>query len=65
MIKSKISLNFWIIVSIIFITLKIMNYINWSWWLVLSPIWCIPLFAILVLIIGFIFSLVFEKIDKQ
>lgn len=37
------------ILAIVFIVLKLTNYINWSWWWVLSPIW-IP-FAIFILII--------------
>lgn len=27
------------IVGLIFITLKLTGYINWSWWWVLSPFW--------------------------
>lgn len=34
--------------ALIFITLKLMNYISWSWWWVLSPLW-IPVAIILVL----------------
>ena len=25
--------------TIVFIVLKLTNYINWSWWWVLAPIW--------------------------
>lgn len=27
------------ILTIVFITLKLLGYITWSWWWVLSPIW--------------------------
>ena len=27
------------LLTIVFITLKLCNVINWSWWWVLSPIW--------------------------
>ena len=27
------------LLTIVFITLKLMNYIDWSWWWVLSPLW--------------------------
>lgn len=27
------------ILALIFITLKLTNFIDWSWWLVLLPIW--------------------------
>lgn len=31
--------NFFALLTIVFITLKLTGYINWSWWWVLSPIW--------------------------
>ena len=37
------------LLTIVFITLKLTDYIDWSWWWVLSPLW-IP-FAIIVLVI--------------
>ena len=38
------------LLTIVFITLKLCNVINWSWWWVLSPLW-IPL-AILIVIVA-------------
>lgn len=43
--------------GLIFITLKLMGYINWSWWWVTAPFWAIPavlmiLFAVMALIAG-------------
>ncbi len=43
--------------TLIFITLKLTGYIDWSWWLVLSPIWSI---IALVLIIGLV-ALIYVK----
>jgi hypothetical protein len=44
---------------LIFITLKLTNYIDWSWWWVLAPIW-IPLafvlFAWIVILIAIAFG---------
>lgn len=39
------------LLGVVFITLKLTNHIDWSWWWVLSPFW-IPLaiFVVLVLI---------------
>lgn len=31
--------GFWGLLTILFIALKLTNYVNWSWWWVLSPIW--------------------------
>lgn len=36
--------------AILFIALKLLNQITWSWWLVLSPIW-IPFAIILVVLL--------------
>ena len=32
------------LLTIVFIVLKLTNYITWSWWWVLSPIWITILF---------------------
>jgi len=37
------------LLTLIFITLKLTDYIDWSWWWVLAPIW-LPL--VLVVVIG-------------
>ena len=31
--------NFLGLLTLIFITLKLTGYINWSWWWVLAPLW--------------------------
>ena len=38
------------LLTVLFVGLKLTNYINWSWWWVLSPLW-IPLVLILLVII--------------
>ena len=53
------------LLAIVFITLKLTGYIDWSWWWVLSPFW-IPLAIFFgVLIIGMVLTvittLIFEK----
>jgi hypothetical protein len=48
-----VGINFFGILAIVFITLKLTGYINWSWWLVLAPLWA-PLPALLV-----IFAIIF------
>ena len=32
-------IGFFGLLTIVFVTLKLTNYISWSWWLVLLPIW--------------------------
>lgn len=41
------------LLTIVFIILKLTNYIDWSWWWVLSPLW-IP--AIIVIVIVFLIA---------
>lgn len=43
------------LLTLIFITLKLTDYIDWSWWWVLAPIW-LPLSIILV-VAGFILAM--------
>lgn len=38
-VKNDTGLNFGDILALIFITLKLCNVIDWSWWWVLSPVW--------------------------
>ena len=37
--SSSSGISFMGMLTILFITLKLTNYIDWSWWWVLSPIW--------------------------
>lgn len=32
-------IGFWGLLTIVFITLKLTNLIDWSWWWVLAPVW--------------------------
>ena len=38
------------LLTIVFITLKLTEYIDWSWWWVLSPLW-IPFVVIAIVIV--------------
>lgn len=51
--KSTSSLGFCDVLLIVFIVLKLIGVINWSWVWVLAPLW-IP---VLIVIIGFLVSL--------
>ena len=47
---NHVSLGFLDVLTLIFITLKLTDVINWSWWAVLSPIW-IQLVLIIIIVI--------------
>ena len=58
-------INFFGLLAIVFITLKLTGYIAWSWWWVLSPLW-MPISVVISVaafgfIIMFIWSWVFDK----
>ena len=41
------------VLGIVFIVLKLVGAINWSWWWVLSPFWIgLAIWALVVLVIG-------------
>lgn len=46
------------LLTVLFVGLRLTNYINWSWWWVLSPLW-IPmvLIILLILLIGVVYCL--------
>ena len=46
--NSEGGIGFLGILTIVFITLKLIDYIDWSWWWVLSPIW-IPITVVALL----------------
>ena len=51
MSDSNNGIGFFGMLAILFIGLKITNYITWSWVWVLSPLWMPLLFVILILIV--------------
>ena len=48
--SSSGGIGFFGLLGIVFIVLKLTGYIDWSWWIVLSPIWGSLLVGILILI---------------
>ena len=54
-------IGFWGLLQIVFIVLKILGIINWSWWLVLIPVWISVLLFLIVFIIMFIASGLLER----
>jgi hypothetical protein len=49
------------LLTILFIALKLMGYITWSWWWVLSPIWISLLVALTVFVIALVVLAVTDK----
>lgn len=49
------------VLTIVFIILKLLDKIDWSWWWVLSPIWISTIIGILILTIIFIGYIIYKK----
>lgn len=61
--NAKCGITFIDILTLIFITLKLLGVINWSWFWVLSPI-LIPLILVLLLCFYFIFVDIYLHIKQ-
>ena len=65
MSDSKTSANsgigFTSLLSIVFITLKLTHYIDWSWWWVISPIWISISLGIFFMALFVIIAALFSK----
>jgi hypothetical protein len=51
--SSSSGIGFFGLLTIVFITLKLLGYITWSWWWVTAPIWG----PLALLVLGFVFYL--------
>ncbi len=49
--SSSSGIGFTGLLTVVFITLKLLGYISWSWWWVLSPIWISIAFVVVLLAI--------------
>ena len=52
--NSSSGIGFFGLLTVLFVGLKLTNYINWSWWWVLSPLWMTTALALVIFIIMFI-----------
>lgn len=69
--SSKGGIGFFGLLGILFIALKLIGVINWSWWLVLLPVYGglaialgFLLIALVAILVGFIIEKIEEKKDK-
>ncbi len=54
--SSSSGIGFFGLLTILFIGLKLTNYIDWSWWWVLSPIWISASFVIVIFVAAVIIA---------
>ena len=43
------------ILTLIFVVLKLIGIINWSWWWILSPLWISIILYVIILLVFYIF----------
>lgn len=54
--SSSSGIGFTGLLTIVFIVLKLTNVIDWSWWLVLSPLWiAFGILAVIAVVLGIIY----------
>lgn len=56
--------SFLSLLTILFIALKLLGAITWSWWWVLAPLW-IPWFIALLVLFGFGIFLIKDEIQRN
>jgi len=61
---SSSGIGFCGLLTILFIALKLLGKISWSWWWVLSPIW-IPILIVLIIILIGIIAIAIGALFKQ
>ena len=53
------------VLTIIFIVLKLVGVINWSWWWVLSPLWINAILVVVIFVIIFVVYLIADERWKK
>jgi membrane protein YdbS with pleckstrin-like domain len=63
--SSSSGVGFTSLLTLVFITLKLIDKINWSWWWVLSPIWLAIALVLAIYAIGEIFVVIAHLLDRN
>lgn len=53
-----------ILITIVFLALKLFHVIDWSWWWVVSPIWIFFVWAASTALFCAVFGFTLTKVDK-
>ena len=64
-INTNSGLGFTGALTILFIALKLLGKINWSWWWVLSPVWISALLCVSILLVVCIFGILIVLFEKN
>lgn len=58
--SSSAGIGFGGLLTIVFITLKLLEKIDWSWWWVLSPLWIGAFLAVLIMAVCIALAIIFN-----
>jgi len=61
-VKVTGGLSFTSVLTIVFIVLKLLGHISWSWWWVFSPIWIELAILVLILVVLGIITIIIELV---
>jgi hypothetical protein len=53
------------LLTIVFITLKLLGKISWSWWWVLSPIWVSFVVVAVILLVALLIALIHMLMERR
>lgn len=53
------------LLTIVFITLKLTGFIDWSWWWVTAPLWGVFVLVIAIIAIVFIYALIADSLARR
>lgn len=62
--SSSAGISFFGMLAIVFIALKLMGHITWSWWWVLSPLWLPTVSALGIMVTGYVLWWSYKTIFK-
>ena len=62
--NSSTGISFTSLLAVAFIVLKLIGYIDWSWWWVLSPLWLPAVVALAILLVVFSISVTISLRSK-
>ena len=63
--STRTGIGFTGLLALLFIALKLLNVIDWSWWWVLAPLWGGLAIGLVILLTAFVVIIISDKRDKR
>lgn len=54
-------IGFFGLLGIVFIVLKLVGVVNWSWWLVLAPLWAPTAVGVILILLGILVGVIADS----